>query len=138
MDFGIQFWKQCCSVKHDRMNFNYVSFESILIIIHEIYMIIVIHPTTCSQHSIDSGFCFFLGRTVYKHNTKSKFPLKQVFVISKPGIWQTAFRHTCCCTYQLPFVRNWDIVISSRFSEHDLKAKSPLFKVHKRNFVTLI
>ena len=46
-------------MKHDRINFNYVSFESILIIIHEIYMIIVIHPTTCSQHSIVSGFCFF-------------------------------------------------------------------------------
>ena len=59
MDFDIRFWKQCCSVKHDRMNFNYVSFESILIIIHEIYMIRVIHPTTCSQHSIVSGFCFF-------------------------------------------------------------------------------
>ena len=59
MDFDIQFWKQCCSVKHDRMNFNYVSFESILIIIHEIYLIIVVHPTTCSQHSIVSGFCFF-------------------------------------------------------------------------------
>ena len=49
MDFDIQFWKQCCSVKHDRMNFNYVSFESILIIIHEIYMIIVIHPGTWLQ-----------------------------------------------------------------------------------------
>ena len=40
-------------------NFNNVSFESILIILHEIYMIIVIHPKTCSQHSIVSGFCFF-------------------------------------------------------------------------------
>ena len=40
-------------------NFNDVSFESILIILHEIYMIIVIHPKTCSQHSIVSGFCFF-------------------------------------------------------------------------------
>ena len=41
------------------MNFNYVSFESILIIIHEIYMIIVIHPGTWSQHPFVSGFCFF-------------------------------------------------------------------------------
>ena len=72
------------------------------------------------------------------HNTKSKFPLKQVFVISKPGILTNYIRHTCYCTYQLPSVRNWKIVISSRFSEHDLKAKWPLFKVHKRNFVTLI
>ena len=46
MAFDIQFWKQCCSVKHDWMNFNYVSFESILIILHEINMIIVTHPTT--------------------------------------------------------------------------------------------
>ena len=37
MDFDIQFLKQFCSVEHDRRNFNYVSFESILIIIHEIY-----------------------------------------------------------------------------------------------------
>ena len=46
MAFDIQFWKQCCSVKHDWMNFNYVSFESILIILHEKDMIIVTHPTT--------------------------------------------------------------------------------------------
>ena len=46
MAFDIQFGKQCCSVKHDWMNFNYVSFESIFIILHEIYMIIVTHPTT--------------------------------------------------------------------------------------------
>ena len=46
MAFDIQFWKQCCSVKHDWMNFNYVSFVTILIIIHEINMIIVTHPTT--------------------------------------------------------------------------------------------
>ena len=46
--FDIQVWKQCCSVKHNWMNFNYVSFESMLIILHEIYMIhvIVTHPTT--------------------------------------------------------------------------------------------
>ena len=29
MYFNIQFWKQCCSVKHGWINFNYVSFESI-------------------------------------------------------------------------------------------------------------
>ena len=46
MAFDIQFWKQSCSVKHDWMNFNYISFESILIILHEINMIIVTHPTT--------------------------------------------------------------------------------------------
>ena len=46
MAFDIQFWIQCCSVKHDWMNFNYISFESILIILHEINMIIVTHPTT--------------------------------------------------------------------------------------------
>ena len=59
MDFDTQFWKQCYSVKHDWGNFSDVSFESILIILHEICMIIVIHPKTCSQHSIVSGFCFF-------------------------------------------------------------------------------
>ena len=74
MDFDIQFWKQCYSVKHDWRNFSYVPFQSILIIVHEIYMIIVIHPKTCSQHSIVSGFCFFLGRTVHvEHSFEVKW-----------------------------------------------------------------
>ena len=47
--FDIQFLKQCCSVKHDWMNFNYVSFESILIMLHEINMNIVTHSTICSH-----------------------------------------------------------------------------------------
>ena len=64
--FPLLFWKQCCSVKHDRRNFNYVSFESILIIIHEIYMIIVNSHT---PHNLLAAFhcfrvLFFLGRTV--------------------------------------------------------------------------
>ena len=64
MDFDIQFWKQCCSVMHDWRNFNSVSFESILSLGHTSWniMIIVIHPKTCSQHSIRG--LFFLGRTV--------------------------------------------------------------------------
>ena len=86
MYYNIKFGKQCCSVKHDWINFNYVSFESILIILHEIYMIIVTHPTTCSQHSIVSGFCFFLGRIVkaFQNNfafiisTETCFWLKRV------------------------------------------------------------
>ena len=46
MAFDIQFWKQCCSVKHDRRNFNYVSFESILIGLFVKYLwSIVIHPS---------------------------------------------------------------------------------------------
>ena len=46
-------------MKHDWKNFNNVSFESILIMLHEIYMVIVIHLTACSQHYVVSGFCFF-------------------------------------------------------------------------------
>ena len=49
-------------------------------------MIIVTHPTTCSQHSIVSGFCFFLGRIVkaFQNNfafiisTETCFWLKRV------------------------------------------------------------
>ena len=67
------------------MNFNYVSFESI-IILHEIYMIIVTHPTTCSQLSIVSGFSFLLGHIVkaFQNNfafiisTETCFWLKRV------------------------------------------------------------
>ena len=57
MDFDIQFWKQCYSVRHDWRNFNNVSFESILIILHEIYN--NSHTPQNLQHSIVSGFCFF-------------------------------------------------------------------------------
>ena len=56
------------SVKHDWMNFSYVSFKSILIILHEIYMIIVTHPTTFSP--IVSGFCFFSSGTHCKGVSK--------------------------------------------------------------------
>ena len=42
------------------MNFNYVSFESILIILHEINMIIVTHPTTF-VHCFRVLFLFFSG-----------------------------------------------------------------------------
>ena len=70
MAFDIQFWKQCCSVKHDWMNFNYVSFESILIILHEINMIIVTHPTT-------SVHCF---RVLFFSGTHCKGVSKQLCV----------------------------------------------------------
>ena len=66
------------------MNFNYVSFESILIILHEINMIIVTHPTTfvhCFR------VLFFLGHIVkaFQNNfvfiisTETCFWLKRVF-----------------------------------------------------------
>ena len=63
MDFDIQFGKQCCLVKHDRRNFNYVSFDSLLIILHEIYI------TVHTPHNLLAAFhcfrvLFFLGRTV--------------------------------------------------------------------------
>ena len=32
------------------------------------------------------------GKILTKHNTKSKFPLKQVFVISKPGTLTNCFQ----------------------------------------------
>ena len=65
------------------MNFNYVSFESILIILHEINMIIVTHPTTF-VHCFRVLF-FFLGHIVkaFQNNfafiisTKTCFWLKR-------------------------------------------------------------
>ena len=50
---------------HDWRNFNNVSFESIMVILYDKGMTTVIHPGTWSQHPFVSGFCFFLGRTVY-------------------------------------------------------------------------
>ena len=66
------------------MNFNYVSFESILIILHEINMIIVTHPTTF-VHCFRVLF-FFLGHIVkaFQNNfafiisTETCFWLKRV------------------------------------------------------------
>ena len=54
--------------------------------LHEISMVIVTHPTTCSQHSIVSGFWFFLGHIVkaFQNNfafiisTETCFLLKRV------------------------------------------------------------
>ena len=65
------------------MNLNYVSFESILIILHEINMIIVTHPTTF-VHCFK--FLFFLGHIVkaFQNNfafiisTETCFWLKRV------------------------------------------------------------
>ena len=72
MAFDIQFWKQCCSVKHDWMNFNYVSFESILIILHEINM----HYEPPGQNvSIVSQICLILVSNCLK---RSQFCLKYV------------------------------------------------------------
>ena len=50
---------------HDWRNFNSVSFESIVVILYDKSMTTVIHPGTWSQHPFVSGFCIFLGRTVY-------------------------------------------------------------------------
>ena len=55
------------------LNFNNVSFESILIILHEVYMIIVIHPKTCSQHSIVSGFyMYFFWDALYRAQLRGR------------------------------------------------------------------
>ena len=93
MAFDIQFWKQCCSVKHDRMNFNYVSFESLLIILHEINMIIVTHPTTfvhCFRVFFLSGthckgvskqLCvYYLYRNVFLAQTRIRLHLGCIFL----------------------------------------------------------
>ena len=67
------------------MNFNYVSFESILIILHEINMIIVTHPTTF-VHCCRVLFFLLLGHIVkaFQNNfafiisTETCFWLKRV------------------------------------------------------------
>ena len=84
MAVDIQFGKRCCSVKHDWMNFNYVSFESILIILHEINMIVT-HPTTF-VHCFRVLFFLLLGHIVkaFQNNfafiisTETCFWLKRV------------------------------------------------------------
>ena len=49
---------------------------------------------------------------------------------------ETKIRHRYYCTNYLPVVKILVDIISSRISEHDLKAKLSLFKVHKLNVVT--
>ena len=73
-------------MKHDWKNFNYVSFESILIIPHEINMIIVTYPTTFVHCFRVLCVCFFLGHIVkaFQNNfpfiisTETCFWLKRV------------------------------------------------------------
>ena len=59
---------------HDWRNFNDISFERTMIILYDNSMIIIIHPTTWSQHAFVLGFFFFFffffwgGRSVYHDN----------------------------------------------------------------------
>ena len=88
MAFDIQFRKQCCSVKHDWMSFNYVSFESILIILHEIDMIIVIHPTTFFP--LFQGSVFFLGHIVKAFQNNFAFIISIQKRVSGSNAYQIA------------------------------------------------
>ena len=116
MAFDIQFWKQCCSVKHDWMNFNYVLFESILIILHEINMIIVTHPH--SYLSIVSGFWFFffLGHIVkaFQNNVCVYHLYRNVFLA------QTRIRSHLGCiflfrnSFQYPQSKHYSKRVSKR------------------------
>ena len=83
MAFDIQSRKQCCSAKHDWMNFNHVSLESILIILHEI------NDNSNTSHNfcpLFQGSAFFLGHIVkaFQNNfafiisTETCFWLKRV------------------------------------------------------------
>ena len=93
MAFDIQSRKQCCSAKHDWMNFNHVSLESILIILHEINMITVTHPTTfvhCFRVLLFSGthckgvskqLCVYhLYRNVFLAQTRIRSHLGCIFL----------------------------------------------------------
>ena len=68
INFGIQFWKQCCSVMHDWRNFNNVSFESMMVILYHEGMTSVIHPGTWSQPPFVFRGLFFFLDALYTRN----------------------------------------------------------------------
>ena len=82
------------------MNFNYVSFESILIILHEINMIIVTHPTTF-VHCFRVLFFLLLGHIV------KAFQNNFAFIIST---------ETC---FWLKRVSDRTLAVATRFNTHN-------------------
>ena len=89
------------------MNFNYVSFESILIILHEINMIIVTHPTTfvhCFRVLFSGTHCkgvskqlcvYHLYRNVFLAQTRFRYHLGCLnsFPNAFPNAFRNAFRN---------------------------------------------
>ena len=100
-------------MKHDWMNFNYVSFESILIILHEINMTIVTHPTICFHcfrvlfsgthcKGVSKQLCVYhLYRNVFLAQTRIGSHLGCIFLFRNS--FQNEFRNAFRNRFETPF-----------------------------------
>ena len=135
MAFDIQFWKQCCSVKHDWMNFNYVKYiirKHINHILHEINMIIVTHPTTivhCFRvlgthcKGVSKQLCVYhLYRNVFLAQTRIRSLLGCIFLFRNSFQYPQSNRDSKRLSRVVAFIIDFSV--------------SPLFPRFRKAFLT--